>query len=357
MDELTGSAVIACELGPNCAPIIELIWGLRVQRGLRVRHLQLLTNRRGEEFLKELLHALHTWETVFGDPPTFSLAYALDADGERIEDDVSTDEARAWMQARWRNYRAAIDLAGPDPVVFAIASNRQRTVLTTSMFTLLARQQDACIDVRVSEPRVEGAKAGFYFPDQTEPCADEDGLIDPTSVEVYLVELRLPRLRRLLQASQLETYDAALAATETRIDDAELPTLTVEWGAPPALHLNGQPLPLSPAQALWFSALALARHSGDGWSDGLDRTWLEGALRRCQRASAQSHWRPFTNAYTPGDGDAAFRRLRSVTRKAMLDFCKHRAVRGQHLVIPTHERVGQSTRQRIALPPGQIRLD
>ena len=349
----TNTAVIACELGPNCAPITELIWALRVRRDLRVRHLQLLTNRRGEEFLHELRHALRMWDDVFGDSPTFTLDYALDASGDRIEDDVTTDDAHAWMQARWRNYRAAIDHAGADPVVFAIASNRQRTVLTTAMFTLLARQQDECIDVRISEPRVEGAKAGFYFPDQTEPCADEQGLIDPTSVEVHLVELRLPRLRRLLQADELETYKAALAATDTRIGDAELPTLTVAWGAPPAILLNGQSLPLSPAQALWFSALLLARHSGEGWSVGLDRSWLEGALKRCQVASAHQYWRPWTNAYTSGAGDAAFRRLRSVT---LIDFCKTHAVRGQHLVIPTHERVGKSTQQRIALPPGQIQL-
>ncbi|MFT5586756.1 MAG: hypothetical protein ACI9VR_004358 [Cognaticolwellia sp.] len=78
-------------------------------------------------------------------------------------------------------------------------------LLTTTVFTLLARPQDHCIDVRVSDPRMEGAKAGFFLPDRPGPCHDREIEIDPRQVEVLLVELRLPVLRSLLRAEELTT--------------------------------------------------------------------------------------------------------------------------------------------------------
>jgi hypothetical protein len=167
-------AIIASELGPNPAPITELIWALRVQRGLRVRRLYLLTNDRGEQYLHELHEALGLLRQVFGEAPSLApLRFAVDGAGQRVEGDISPSESAAWMRARWDNLRRAIDDAGEAPVVFAIASNRERSVLTTGMYTLLARPGDLCLDVRVSEPRVKGARAHFYFPDQPSWCADD----------------------------------------------------------------------------------------------------------------------------------------------------------------------------------------
>lgn len=353
-DAPSPAAVIACELGPNCAPITELMWALHTQRGLHVAHLELLTNREGERFVHELHHALGQWAQVMGPPPTLALGWVVDAAGARVDDDVTPAQVQAWMQARWRTYRVAIERAGDGPVVFAIASNRPRTVLTTAMFTLLARPQDLCVDVRVSEPRVEGGRAGFFFPDQRTPCADEQGPIDPLQVQVHVVDLQLPRLRPLLRPGDLSTYAAALAATQTRVHQAEQPVLAVRWATPPVVEINGAPLPLSDAQALWISALALARSQGEGWVAGSDRSWLHRALDRCRVAAGTPHWQPYTRAFTPGAGDAALRRLRSVSSAAVAAYCRAHAVPGQHLVVPAKERVGRSSRQRLALSRDRI---
>ncbi|MFT5586755.1 MAG: hypothetical protein ACI9VR_004357 [Cognaticolwellia sp.] len=41
------------------------------------------------------------WDQVFGDAPTWTLTYALDPDGQRVEGDPTPDEMQAWMHGRW----------------------------------------------------------------------------------------------------------------------------------------------------------------------------------------------------------------------------------------------------------------
>ncbi len=353
-------AIIACELGPNCAPITELVWAMRTQRSIRVTKLLLLTNRRGEQYLDELKHALEMLHQVYGEAPELSLSHALDEEGHRVEEDITPGDAQAWMRARWLNFQQAIEEAGTDPVIFAIASNRPRSVMTSAMFTLLARPQDLCVDVRVSEPRVEGAKAGFFFPDQPEDCADEAGPIDPSSVQVHLVDLRLPRLRHLLKAEDLASYEAALAATELVVATSKQPLLRIEMKKL-RVFINDKPVALTESQALWVAGLALARQSGDGWIGGQDRSHALKALEQCQQARGQPHWTPRSGVFLPKPPDVAgsLRKLRSLTRRRIKEFCGKEAVLGRHLVIPQVRRQVQgggavTTQQRIEIDPERI---
>jgi hypothetical protein len=363
-------AVVACELGPNPAPISELVQALRVQRALRVRALFLLTNRYGERYLHELHHAMEMYRAVYGDAPVLELAFAELDDGTRAERDLTPAESAAWMRARWANVQRAVAAAGADPVVFAIAANRERSVLTTAMYTLLARPGDLCLDVRVSDPRVEGAKAGFFFPTQPEPCVTADGtVIDPASVAVTLVQLELPRLRGMLGLEVPATYDAALALAQGAVDAAAPPRVVADLTGP-RIAVDGVEVSLSRGQCLVWLALLLARVDGrdEGWVAGFDSTWLVEALERVRQATGSPMWSPQGAAFSKLSRDDAVmiegveqsvRELRSRTRRRLERFCEEQGV-DPSAIVPV-KRVfsgdgGRSTQQRVPLDPRFITI-
>jgi pimeloyl-ACP methyl ester carboxylesterase len=138
------------------------------------------------------------------------------------DDELSPQDADAWNEARWANATAALRAAGERPVVFALAGGRQRSsaALTTVMFQLLARPHDRLVDVRVGDRRVEGARAGFFFPEQARQLLQVGGeSFLARDVPVHLVDLRVPRLRRLIAGSEMNTWTDALAAGQRAIEE------------------------------------------------------------------------------------------------------------------------------------------
>jgi CRISPR-associated protein (TIGR02584 family) len=89
-------------------------------------------------------------------------------DGRPFAGDVSPDDSAAYRKAIWTAARRCLQRAGARPVVFLLAGGRQRTTTAypATTFQLLARSQDHLIDVRVSDPRVEGGTS-FFFPEQS----------------------------------------------------------------------------------------------------------------------------------------------------------------------------------------------
>lgn len=359
-------AVVVCELGPNPAPISELVQALRVQRDLRVRALFLLTNAHGEKYLHELDYALRMFARVYGEAPAYApLAYAWLPDGARAEHDRTPEESAAWMQARWANVLRATEAAGDDPVVFAIAANRERSVLTTAMYTLLARPGDLCLDVRVSDERVKGAKAGFFFPTQPAPCRAADGsVIDPASVVVTLVALELPRLRPFLGADAPPSYEAALVLAQGGVDAAAPPRVVADFSVP-RVTVNGVKVALTEGECLVLLSLLLARVEGDddGWVRSADTTWLTKARQRSRDAMGRPGWEPQSKALAGAGagGKPATDPIRTL-RSKMVRRLKQHHTQGMDVgaMIPEVRKYGHEnasvTSQRIKLDPRYISL-
>ena len=168
---------------------------------------------------------------------TLHVHRALLPDGSPLVNDEDPAHADAYQAAVWNAALAARQAAGERPLVFALAAGRRRTMtaLVTTAFQMLARTQDACVDVRVSDRRVEGAK-GFYFPEQRrQRLAVGRDTVEANLVQVALVEARLPRLRDLIPEARLATYGGALAAAQSAIDEARLPRLLIDLPAGKAL--------------------------------------------------------------------------------------------------------------------------
>ena len=232
------AAVLFAPLGPNPAPFSELVWALQRQRGLFVEDAVVVVDREAASFLEsELLAegaALDQLRGVLGDRVVsrerLRVQCVVDHAGELFDDDLAPDAAAAYARHVWEAARAAIALAGDRPVVFALAAGRRRTMtaLATVSAELLARPGDLCLDVRVSDPRVEGG-TGFFFPEQlAQMILTSRGLVRAAEVEVRLVDVALPRLASLLQKEDLTTYASALEAGQRAIDRGPMPRLTVD---------------------------------------------------------------------------------------------------------------------------------
>lgn len=359
--------VIAADLGPNPAPVVELAWALYRHRHLRAVQARLLTNAQGASWRGELDHGLALLRGVL-EPAVLPaeqvhLARVRAADGRLVEDELDPADAEAWTRARWDNFRQAIEAAGERPVVFGLVGGRRRTMgaLTSAMAMLLARPQDLCLDVRVSEPRVEGARAGFYFPEQAAPCRDARGAIDPAAVRVHLVELRLPRLRQLLVQHDLHTYEQALAATGVALDRLVEPTLVVDVPGE-RVELDGQRVALSEGQFLCYAVLALARveSSNEGWVSREEQEVLLRRVMRARAAGAVGGWEPVSTYLRKLYQDEAIdetdlSKLRADARTRLRQHCQQARTVRPDLVVPEKRRSKEhSHQQRIALDPTRI---
>lgn len=278
------------DLGPNPAPLIELIWALYRQQSLRVCAVYLLTYGRGVHWLQQEMlapgAALDQLQAVV-DPAilpreAIHLRQVM-VDGEPSEDELLPGHAAAWSAARWRLCGEAIAAAGALPVIFGLIGGRRRTqtAVLPAMFPLLARPQDRCLDVRVSDPRVEGG-TGFFFPEQPQQRVRSNtggGSIEARSVAVWLIEVPLPRLRALLPEKALSDWSSALHASQEAVEAAQLPRLRLDMMAGRA-WVNDAPMPLSPSQLVWYATLAEARQRGEGWVAVSDRSALTAVFLR-----------------------------------------------------------------------------
>lgn len=324
-------ALLLAELGPNPAALTEALWALPRLHATRVSEAFVLTSRVGYAWFEREILASSVYEQLIG-----CLGEAVPAlEGVHLrvvacDDELSPADGDAWNEARWANATAALRAAGDRPVVFALAGGRQRSsaALTTVMFQLLARPQDRLVDVRVGDRRVEGARAGFFFPEQARQLlvVDDESLL-AREVPVHLVEIRVPRLRRLLAEGELNTWSDALAAGQRAIE--EVPRVEVELDLiRQSVVVNGQTVSFQQAEFIWFTTLALARlePAHDGWVYSSDGTRLRSAIdalvehdpRWTPQSSALSYlWKGGNNR---GNYDAAMRKIRSSTAKRWREF-------------------------------------
>jgi CRISPR-associated protein (TIGR02584 family) len=372
------SAVLFAPLGPNPASFSELVWALRRQRGLVVEDAVVVVDREAASFFDgEMLAeggALDQLREVLGDRVVsrerLRVHGVVDDAGALLDDDLGPDAGAAYARHVWEGARAAILVAGDRPVVFALAAGRRRTMtaLATVSAELLARPGDLCLDVRVSDPRVEGG-TGFYFPEQLgQMILTTRGLVRAAEVEVRLVDVHLPRLASLLQEGDLVTYAAALEAGQRAIDRGPMPRLTLDLVEGTA-RCDADALPVSESELVWLAALALARTRDPDGSGG----WLAArdveALRPVLAACAARGWtervrsRPLRallggTSKVSSDAVADLAKLRADTRKRMTVWCKQFRPLASTLLVPETRRRWDDkallAEQRIALAPDRI---
>lgn len=288
-------AVLLAELGPNPAALAEALWALPRLHDTRVTDAFVLTSPAGYAWFEEEIVASTVYDQLqacLGDlVPAFERLHLRVA---MSDDELSPADADAWNEARWANATAALRAAGDRPVVFALAGGRQRTSasLTTVMYQLLARPQDRLVDVRVGDRRVEGARAGFFFPEQARQLLQSDGeSFLARDVPVHLVDVRVPRLRRLLNGSDMSTWADALAAGQRAVEEVPRLELALDLRRR-TITLNGHPAEFQQAEFVWITTLALARaHSvEDGWvlSGSIDA--LRDAMKELQ--AREPSWTP-----------------------------------------------------------------
>jgi len=246
--------------------------------------------------------------------------------------------------------------------------------MSTMAYQLLARAQDLCVDVRVTDKRAEGG-SGFYFPEQQrQDVGSRKGEpFNVRDVDVQLVNVLLPRLRDLVTADKLVSYAQALGATQAAVDASALPRLVVDLVGGEA-RVDGVALPLSASELIWYAALALARRDGEGW---IRANSLE-ALRIVADACASLDWTEsvqsepirallsmaIKNATKYEDDDEALAadltKLKADTKRRLKTWCtKHRAA-SLPVLEPKgrrqHEGGSVTFYQRLALPPDRIEI-
>jgi CRISPR-associated protein (TIGR02584 family) len=369
--------VLFTTLGPNPAPLAELLWALARHHQRLVVEAHVVVAQRGAIYLEgellvpggplDQLVALLGEELAHG--PTLHVHRALLPDGSPLADDEDPDHADAYQAAVWNAAVAARQAAGDRPVVFALAAGRRRTMVAmlTMAYQMLARPQDVCLDVRVDDPRAEGG-SGFFFPEQTPALVvGPRGELDAREVEVRLVPVSLPRLRGLLRDGDMTTAQKALSAAQQAVDRAGFPLLRVDLEGG-TCSVNGKPVGLGVSQFLWYATLAIERRRGDGWTPA-DNPTLRALLGAkptpswLQVESLPEHFR-FARRGENADlgNNPALRTLRSKTHDAVEAFAMTQFPSHGHLLVPVTQTRPKGTpkgtphRQRIELPAQSIEL-
>jgi len=268
------STVVFAALGPNPAPLTELLWQLAQEQASQSYEVHVVVEREARHYLDgELLApgaALDQLRDVIGPQriPPITVLEATDAGGDLIEDDAELESREAYTEAVWSGAKRAVEVAGARPLVFGLVAGRRRTMtaLQTAVFQLLARPGDRLLDVRVTDPRVEGG-TGFFFPAQPQllvPARHTAEFVEARCVEVILVELDLPRLRALVPPGALTSLKSARQAAARVIQNVAPVHLHLDLHAGQA-HADGQHIPLSPSQFVWFAYLCVGMKEGATW--------------------------------------------------------------------------------------------
>jgi len=362
-------------LGPNPAPLAELIWGLQRQRAMVATDLFVVVDQRGHDYLQlELLgpgKVLSMLAAILplplGDPQLHLHVVPTTA----ADDDPAF--ADAYNAVIWQAARDATVHAGDGRVVFGLTAGRRRTMtaMSTMAFQLLARAQDLCLDVRVRDKRAEGG-AGFYFPEQPDQIVvSRDGdRFAASDVGVLLIDVQLPRLRGLLTDAALASYASALAAGQVAVDAVAIPRLRIDLRVGTA-HVDGALVPLSSSELVWYAALALARTNGEGWIASSDLTHIKAVLAASGAWIDAGKSNPIRwlagdiSAYKSGDvaadellGD--LKKLRTDTRQRLTTWCTSHRPSALELLRPVMKAWqvdgGRTGHQRIALDSTHIEL-
>ena len=344
-------AVIFAPLGPNPAPLTELVWALFRQRGLVVREAFVVVDSEARHFFDDevlapgaALDELHAALGADVLPRDAIRVREARAAGQLLADDRDPADARVYAEVAWQAARDAVAAAGTRPLIFALVGGRRRTVtaLTTVMAQLLARPADPCVDVRLGDERVAGG-TGFFFPEQAgQVVLTPRGAVRASEVEIVLVDVRIPRLRGLLTAADLASYEEALAAGQRAIDAALPARLAIDLVAGVAA-IDGLPLGASEGELVWLATLATARLSGeDGWVASGDTAPLAKVLAACaaygwstriKSKALRTLMGETHDGYDAEGMDADLAKLRADAKRRVAAFCRaHRPAASSALV-------------------------
>jgi CRISPR-associated protein (TIGR02584 family) len=264
--------VVVAPVGPNPAAIAELVWHL-ASAGTTVVALHLvLESERSRHYVdKELLgpgRALSELRGRFGDrvPVDAHLVEARTADGVLPAHERHPDVTSAMSEPLWTAARNAQREAGDDPVVFGLTGGRRRvsTAIQTAIYQLLGRPGDALVDVRVSLPVASGGTE-FFFPDQAEQAligTDKTTTFLARDVDIWVEPVDVPRLRPLLQETDLGTFSDAKAAAAAMVADASPPAVEVDlWQG--VVRIDGRKVKMPLSQVVAYQLVLAARARGE----------------------------------------------------------------------------------------------
>lgn len=370
---MAGPCLIFAALGPNPAPLTELIWKLARSGRFSQFEAHLVVERTGLHYLEgELLApngALDQLRRVLG--PAFAISPPVvhevrASSGELIGDDADPESFRDYSEALWTAARIVTESAGDRPVVFGLIAGRRRTMtaLASSVYQLLARPIDRLVDVRVSDSRVEGG-TGFFFPEQPgRRVQSKQGneLVDASAVDIMLVDVPVPRLRAFVPSDALASFEAARVASQRVLADAAPPKLEIV-ASTGEVRVDGELMPIAPSPFVWFSYLAVERAVGEGWVAVRDLPRLRVYLARLAEHPIWDKLppdSPYAIVLQGGDdGEDDLGNFRGKTAQAASAFARKRRPALRQLVPQSRKRQidgGAMSFQRLPLDPAFIEL-
>lgn len=366
--------VIFAALGPNPAPLIELVWKLARTGRFERFDIHVVVDKPGRHYLDlEVLEAGGALEQLRGilgadAIPTDPVVHEAKTDSQGlIDDDADAESLQLYGETVWSAARETIKAAGERPVVFGLTAGRRRTMtaLESAVFQLQARPQDLMIDVRVTDARVEGG-TGFFFPEQAARIVKarrSDELIDVSTVDVVLVELTLPKLRGLVPESALVSLEAAQLATQVTLADVAPPRLRIDLVAGQA-WADERLIPLSTGKFVWYAYLGVKRAEGEGRVAVKDLAGFRAFLKRvrdqpwwCRASEIESL---VTMAADDWDDDEDLKPWRSKTGRAIQEFVKDERPSMKLLVPEVTAKRFQGVKtgfQRLPLPSGFVTIE
>lgn len=250
-----GLSVLA-SIGPNPAALTELLWEL-CRQGEPVD---------GVHIVLESARARFWWEiegvAAYDELRTFALSLPPRQRVDVVVVDEPEDQSAAFGEAVFQSLGRA--QRGARRVIVALSGGRWRgsTALTTTAFQLLARYEDALVDVRISERVAEGG-SGFFFPGQSrQELRGPSGVsFRAEDVRVLLDPVPVPRLRPFLGVPSLQSFALALDASRAALRSAEPPELVFDLGKG-TVHIAGARLILRPEYLPFYAWVAWARRTG-----------------------------------------------------------------------------------------------
>jgi CRISPR-associated protein (TIGR02584 family) len=295
--------------------------------------------------------------------------------GKAVVDEESAGFLEALGDALWG---AARELTGrPEPVVFALGGSRRRagTAAMTTVFSLLGRRRDACVEVRLDRRAAKGAP-GFFFPEQSKRriALAGGGTLDARDAEVHVEDVPLPRLRRALPDLNAGSFAQAVALGQRHLDAQEPPELVVNL-AEGSATIGGRELERGTARVLWLATLAQARledpAADGGWVPSDELAPLQAIVARCLKTEwifdVKHGLVRFLRDGEPRGyaletaGFKALATLRNQTKTRLEHFAKRHFREHLRVLVPeatkTHEAGEQVYRQRLALPADFIRIE
>ncbi len=362
--------VVLAAPGGNPAPVAALVWALARQRGLRATRVSLVLYDSAQRYLgQELLGSaepLTQLREVLGDPElaALELRTVTLASGEPLEEDLDPAACLAFAEVLWqaaRSLQASTDL----PVVFALLGGRRRS-LTVDMalaFQLLARPQDLLLDLRYRPKDAERPTTRFFFPEQTTAARVPSGrggpCLEAHQVELGLVDVPAPRLRRLLGDESLASFTGAIQAGEQAALTGPAPRLEIHI-LQREVWLGQARVRCSRDQIVWLVHLASARLApgGEGWVPVDDTSGLAKILDHCldiwkcppNELSDGYDLGPHADAERPQRLRPIRSRLRAALRRGLAGH-PHR-----DLVVPEQRKLGGCSRERLLIPANHLHI-